>query len=55
MILFNNVVDILALTNFHSSIIIHVELINACFIRTTFVDIDKTWLTISTDGFIEEA
>jgi hypothetical protein len=54
MILFHDIVEILALTNFHPSIIILIEHIDACFVGTAFVYIDQAWLPISTDGFIEE-
>ena len=31
-----------------------VEQLNACFVSATFIDIDQTRLTISTDSFIKE-
>jgi len=40
MILFDNVIKILAFADFYTAIIVNVELINACFIGTTLVDID---------------
>ena len=53
MILFHDIVEILALANFHSSIIVLIEHIDAGFVGTAFVYIDQAGLTISTDGFIE--
>ena len=42
------------MTDFHSPIILVVELLYTCFVSATFIDIDQTRLTLSTDSFIEE-
>ena len=40
MLLFNNVVEVFALADFYTAIILRIELITARFISTTFVDFD---------------
>jgi len=42
------------LTDFNSSIIVLIILIDTRFIGTTFIDIHKARLTISTNRFVEE-
>jgi len=39
-ILLHDVVEVLTLANIHSPIIFKIELIYACFVSTTFVDIN---------------
>jgi len=39
-VLLDYVIQVFALTDFHTSMVVIIELINTCFIGTTFVDID---------------
>jgi len=55
MILFDNVIEILALANFNTSIIVMIELFNTRFVGSTLININETWLAISVDRLIEES
>jgi len=55
MILFDNIVEILALADFNTSIIVMLELFSTRFVGTTLVNINETWLAISTYHLIEKA
>ena len=52
MILLNDVIQILTLSNFDALVLIAIVLLDAGRVGAAFIDIDQTRLTIGADGFV---
>ena len=51
MILLDNIVQILALSNLDPLVIVFIILFDSSRISATLVDVDQTWFSISTNRF----
>ncbi len=51
MILLDNIIQILALSNLDPFIIVLIILLDSSGVSTTLIDVDQTWLSISIDSF----
>jgi len=55
MILFDNIIQVLALANLDTFVFVTVVLFDRCSVGTTFINIDETRFSVSTDGFGQKA
>jgi len=55
VVLFDDVVQVFALTDFNAFVTVSIKLFQARFVRTTLIDIHQTRFAISSDGFLQKA
>ncbi len=55
VVLLDNIVQIFALTDFNTFVMVSIHLFQARFVRTTLIDIHQTRFAIFIDGFLQKA
>jgi hypothetical protein len=54
MVLLNDVVEVFALANLDTRLLLAIHQFEARGIRAALIDIDQTWFAVSRDGFLEK-
>jgi hypothetical protein len=55
MVLFNNIVQVFALADLDAWLIVSIQLLQACLIRTALINVNQTRFSVFIDGFPQKA